>query len=105
MNVMKMLAQAQKMQGQLAKTQEELKTRMVEASTGGGAVTVVSNCEGTIQSIKIKPEILKPEDADIISDLILAGVRQAQESGRKISAEEIGKVTKGMDLPGLNLGL
>jgi len=102
---MKMLAQAQKMQGQLAKTQESLKTRTVEASAGGGAVTVVSNCEGTIQSIKINPEILKPEDADMVSDLVLTAVRQAQESGRKISADEIGQITKGMDLPGINLGL
>ncbi|MDL5048696.1 YbaB/EbfC family nucleoid-associated protein [Oscillatoria amoena NRMC-F 0135] len=105
MNVMKMLAQAQKMQGQLAKVQEELKTRTVEATAGGGAVSVVSNCEGTIQSIRINPEILKPEDAEMVADLVLTAVRTAQESGRKVSAEEIGKVTKGMDMPGLNLGL
>ena len=102
---MKMLAQAQKMQGQLAQVQEALKSRHVEATAGGGSVTVTANCDGTIESITLKPEILRPEDAGILSELILTAVQQAQDSARKISAEEIGKVTKGLDLPGLNMGL
>ena len=102
MNIAKMMKQAQQMQGKMQKVQEELAEREVETSSGGGKVTVVATCAGDVRSIKIDPAIVDPEDIEILEDLVLVGVQQAIEEGRKVMGEEMGKVTGGMPgMPGM----
>lgn len=103
-NINKLMKQAarmqQQMQEQMAQTQEELASRTVEASSGGGAVTVTATCDGAIKSIRIKPEAMDPEDAEVLEDMVLSAVNSALEEGRRVSGEEMGKITEGMGLPG-----
>jgi DNA-binding YbaB/EbfC family protein len=81
--------------------QAELAEREVEASAGGDKVTVTATCAGDIRAIKITPEIVDPEDIEILEDLVLSGVQKAIEEGRKVMEEEMGKVTGGLDqMPG-----
>ena len=96
MNIGKMMKQAQQMQAKMQQTQAELAEREVEASAGGGKVTVVATCAGDVKSIKIDPAIVDPEDVEILEDLVLSGVSQAIEAGRKQMEEEMGKITGGM---------
>ena len=89
------------MQGKMQKVQAELADREVEVSAAGGKVTVTATCSGDIRAIKIAPEIVDPEDIDILEDIVLSGVRQAIEEGRKVMEEEMGKVTGGLgQMPG-----
>ncbi len=101
MNIQKMLQQAQKMQSKLAETQAELATKTVESSTAGGKIVVTANGAGDVLSIKIDPTVVDPEDVEMLEDLILVGVKQAIEDGRNLAAEEMKKVTGGMNIPGL----
>ncbi len=91
-----MMKQAQQMQGKMQEIQAELAEREVEASAGGGKVTVTATCSGEVRSIKIAPEIVDPEDVEILEDLVLSGVKQAIDEGRKVMEEEMGKVTGGL---------
>jgi len=99
MNIAKMMKQAQQMQGKMQQIQAELGEREVEASVGGGKVTVVATCAGDVQSIKIDPAVVDPEDVDMLEDLVLSGVRQAIEKGKAEAAAEMEKATAGMGLP------
>jgi nucleoid-associated protein EbfC len=101
MNIQKMLQQAQRMQAKLAEKQAELSQKTVEASAGGGKVTVTANGAGDVLSIKIDPSVIDREDAEMLEDLILAGVKQAIEDGRKMAESEMKKVTGGMNIPGM----
>lgn len=101
MNIQKMLKQAQQMQEKLAAAQSELADKTVESTVGGGKVTVVANGAGDVLSIKIDPAVIDPEDAEMLEDLVLAGVRQAIEDAKKMAGDEMGKLTKGMNIPGL----
>ncbi len=101
MNIQKMLKQAQQMQEKLAEAQSELADKTVESTVGGGKVTVVANGAGDVLSIKIDPAVIDPEDAEMLEDLVLAGVRQAIEDAKKMAADEMGKLTKGMNIPGM----
>jgi DNA-binding YbaB/EbfC family protein len=106
MNINKMLKQAQKMQADAAKMQSELAERTVTASVGGGKVTVVASGAGDVLSIKISKDVVDPEDVEMLEDLVLSGVRQAIEDGKKMAESEMGKLTaglSGMGLPGLGL--
>ena len=104
MDIAKMMQQAQKMQEEMASVQENLGNKRVEASVGGGKVIVTANAAGDIEAIKISPEILDPEDVEMLEDLVLSGVREAQEAARKLQADTMGKVTGGLGgLPGLGL--
>ncbi|MFQ3578175.1 MAG: YbaB/EbfC family nucleoid-associated protein [Verrucomicrobiia bacterium] len=94
-----MMRQAQKMQQQVAQLQEELATREVTASVGGGKVTVTASASGEILKIQIAPEVVDPEDVEMLEDLILSGVRQALAEGQKLQKDEMGKVTAGLGLP------
>ena len=96
MNIQKMM---KKMQADLARTQAELAERTVEASVGGGKVTVVATCAGEVRSIRIAREVVNPEDVELLEDLVLSGVKQAIESGRRTAEEEMGKLTAGLPLP------
>lgn len=100
MNIQKMLKQAQQMQAKIAEIQQELASRTVEGSSGGGKVLVTATCTGDVQSLKIDPSIVDPSDVDFLQDLILAAIRDAQEKGRSLAANEMKKITGGLGLPG-----
>ena len=97
----KFLKQAQKMQAEMTRVQEELAQREVEASAGGGAVKATAHCDGTIVSIKIDPKVVDPKDVEMLEALILGAVTNALASAKKMQDEELGKVTAGMNLPGM----
>ena len=96
-----MVQQAQKLQAQLLKAQEELATLMVEASSGGGAVKVVMNGQQQIQSVKIAPEVVNKEDVEMLEDLILTAVKEAQTLAQEAAAKKMGGLTGGLKIPGL----
>jgi DNA-binding protein YbaB len=85
----------------MEQTQAALAARTVEATSGGGAVKVVAKCDGTLASIKIDPAAASPGDVQLIEDMVLTAANQALEQAKKISTEEMGKVTQGFSMPGL----
>src|SRR5688572_4320296 len=97
-NIMK---QAQQMQQKMLKMQEEMAERMVEASVGGGMVTVVANGRSEVISVKIEPQAVDPDDIEMLEDLILAGVNEALRKAQEMMANEMTKLTGGMKIPGL----
>ena len=97
-NIMK---QAQKLQSKMLKLQEELAERTVEASVGGGMVRVVANGKQQVLSIQIEQEVVDPEDVDMLQDLILAAVNDALTKAQDMVSQEMGKLTGGMNIPGL----
>ncbi len=101
MNIQKMLKQAQQMQAKLAETQAELAEKTIEASVGGGKVKVVANGAGDVLSIKIDPQVIDPADAELLEDLVLSGVKQAIEDAKKMAGSEMGKLTAGLNIPGM----
>ena len=104
MNIQKMMKEAQKMQERLAKAQNDLAEQSLEVSAGGGKVTVSVNGAGDITALKISPDAVDPNDIEMLEDLVLSGVREAQEAARKLQADTMGKVTGGLGgLPGLGI--
>ena len=103
-NMMKMLKQAADMQKNMEKMQAELAGRTVEFSAGGGMVTVVARGDLSVQSIKIDPKAVDPEDVEMLEDLVLAGVDGALKSAQTMVNDEMSKLTKGINIPGLGLG-
>ena len=101
MNLQKLMKQAQQMQAGLAAKQEELASQTVEASVGGGKVTVIATCAGDVVSIKIDPSVIDPEDVEFLEDLILKGVQEAISTGKEKSAAEMKKLTGGLGIPGM----
>lgn len=99
-NMNNMIKQAQKMQKDMMKVQEELELRQIEASAGGGAVTVVVTGKKELVSIIIKPEVVDPEDVEMLQDLILAAVNEAIRKAEEMVSGEMGKLTGGLGLPG-----
>jgi len=97
----KLMKQAARMQQQMEQVQAALAARTVEATSGGGAVKVTAKCDGTIGAIKIDPQALNPADAQLLEDMILTAVNQALGQAKDIANTEMGKVTAGMNLPGL----
>jgi len=97
----RMLQQAQQLQAQLLKAQEELANLTIEASAGGGAVTVTMNGQMAIQSVKIKPEVVDPDEVEMLEDLVLSAVREAQNKAQEASARMMGNLTGGLNIPGL----
>ncbi|MCF8144806.1 MAG: YbaB/EbfC family nucleoid-associated protein [Deltaproteobacteria bacterium] len=100
-NMGQLLKQAQKFQSKMAELQEELNQRTVEASAGGGMVTAVANGRQEVLSIAIDPEVVDPDDVEMLQDLILAAVNDALSRARDMTNEEMGKLTKGMNIPGM----
>ncbi len=96
-----MLQQAQKLQAQLAKAQEELSELTVEGSSGGGAVKVVMNGQQKIQSVTISPEVVNPEDVELLQDLVLTAVSEALTKSQEAAAKHLGGLTGGLKIPGL----
>jgi len=103
MNIQKLMKQAQQMQAKAAKLQEELAEKTFETSVGGGKVTVVANGGGEVVSIKIAPEVVDPEDVEMLEDFVLSGVQQAITEAKKAANDEMGKLTSGMGLPGMGM--
>ena len=95
------LAQAQEM---LARAQEELKATMVEGTAGGGAVKIAMTGEQKIQGITIKPDVVDPDDVEMLQDLIMAAIADASERASELQEKSFGAITGGLNLPGLGLG-
>lgn len=98
-NMAGMMKKVQKMQAEMAKMQEELKHRTLEVSAGGGAVKVVITGEKQIQSLKIDPSAVDPADVEMLEDLIAAAVNEAVKKVDDLMAQEMGKLTGGLNLP------
>lgn len=96
----KMMKQMQKMQAEMAKKQEELAQTPVEATAGGGAVKVVVNGANEVLSVEIKPEVLDPEDVEMVQDLVMAAVNEALRKAQELVNDEMGKLTAGIKMPG-----
>jgi len=96
-----MMKQAQKLQAQMLRLQEELAEKTVESSSGGGMVTVVANGRQQIVSIRIEREVVDPEDVDMLQDLVLAAVNDALAKAQQMVNSEMGKLTGGLNIPGL----
>jgi DNA-binding YbaB/EbfC family protein len=95
------MRQAQELQAKLAKAQEELAQATVEASSGGGAVKVTVNGQQELQSVKISPEAINPDDAELLEDLVVAAINEAMTKSKELAAERLGKITGGLKIPGL----
>ncbi|HKP89209.1 MAG TPA: YbaB/EbfC family nucleoid-associated protein [Thermoleophilaceae bacterium] len=95
-----MLQQVQQMQAEMAKAQQELETEVVEASAGGGMVTVKVTGGLEVKEIRIDPEAIDPEDADMLQDLVLAAVNEALRSAQELAANRLGAATGGLGGPG-----
>lgn len=100
-NLNNLLKQAQNFQKKLEEKQQELEVRTVEASSGGGAVTAVANGKKQIIDLKIKPEVVDPDDIEMLEDLVLAAVNEALKKSEEMIASEMGKLTQGVNIPGL----
>ncbi|TYQ14691.1 UNVERIFIED_CONTAM: hypothetical protein Cloal_1054 [Acetivibrio alkalicellulosi] len=101
-NMGNLMKQAQKMQKEMEKLQEELQDRTVEASAGGGAITVVATGRKDIKEISIKPEVVDPDDVEMLQDLILAAINEALRKADEMVNSEMGKITGGMGgFPGM----
>jgi DNA-binding YbaB/EbfC family protein len=100
-NMNNLLKQAQKMQEEMQKAQKELETKEIEASVGGGAVTVKVNGKKELIDITIKPEVVDPDDIEMLQDLVLSAVNEALRSIDEMTSSQMGKLTGGMNIPGL----
>ena len=100
-NMGNLMKQAQQFQGRMAKLQEELGEKTIEASAGVGMVTVVANGRQEIVSVEIDPEVVDPDDVEMLKDLILAAVNDALTRAKTMVNEEMGKLTQGLNLPNI----
>jgi DNA-binding YbaB/EbfC family protein len=100
-NMNKMVKQVQKMQADMAKMQEELAEKTVEATAGGGVVKVVANGKQEVVSIAISSEAVDPDDVEMLQDMVLAAVNEALRKAQEMVASEMSKITGGMKIPGL----
>ena len=96
-----MMKQAQKLQKKMMKLQDELSEKTIETTAGGGMVKVVANGKQQLVSIDIEKEVVDPEDVDMLQDLVLAAVNDALAKSQEMVSSEMGKLTGGMNIPGL----
>ena len=99
-NIMK---EAQKLQAQMAAMQEEVGMRKVDATAGGGMVTVEANGKQELTAIKIDPEVVSKDDVQMLEDLVLAACNEALRKSRELVQQELGKLTGGLKIPGLGM--
>jgi DNA-binding YbaB/EbfC family protein len=95
------LKQAQQMHAKISQLQEEMAGKTVETSSGGGMVNVVMNGKQEVLSVRIDPEVINKEDAEMLQDLIAAAVNEAIRKSQEMMAEEMKKITGGLSIPGL----
>ncbi len=100
-NMNSMMKQAQNLQKKMMKTQAELATKTIEASSGGGMVKVIANGAQKIESIVMEKEVVDPEDVEMLQDLVLAAVNDALNKSQEMVSAEMGKLTGGLNIPGL----
>jgi nucleoid-associated protein EbfC len=100
-NMQKMLKQMQKMQKEMQKAQEQLGEKTVEGTAGGGMVTVIANGHKQILEVKIKEEVVDPEDIEMLQDLVLAATNDALKKADELANEMMGQFAKGLNIPGL----
>ena len=98
-----MIKQAQKMQDEMAAMQEELDAREYDISAGGGVVSIKITGTKEVKSIDIKPEIVDPDDIEMLTDILVAGINEAIKRVEETNSEEMGKVTGSLNLPGMGL--
>jgi DNA-binding YbaB/EbfC family protein len=102
-NMQQMMKQVQKMQADMAKAQEELKTLTVQGTAGGGMVTVTVTGDQQVTAVEIKPEAIDPDDAELLQDLVLAAVNEAMRASQEMAGKRMEGLTGGMDLGSLGL--
>lgn len=100
-NMNNMMKQVQKLQKQMEEMQEDLKNQVVEASSGGGAVTAAVNGNKELVSLKIEQEVVDPDDVEMLQDLIVAAVNEAMRTAEQKASSEMNKITGGLNIPGL----
>lgn len=100
-NMQGMMKKVQKMQQDMLKMQEELKNSTVEATAGGGAVTVVVTGRKTVEKVTIAPSAVDPEDVEMLEDLVTTAINEAMRKVDEMTEKEMGKITGGMKLPGM----
>ncbi len=98
-----MMKEAQKLQAQMERMQEEIAKKKVDATAGGGMVTVEANGKQELLSIKIDPEVINKDDAQMLEDLVLAACNEALRKSRELVQQELGKLTGGLKIPGLGM--
>lgn len=98
-NFQQLLQMGQKMQARMSELQEELEKKTVESTSGGGMVKVTADAKGRVRSLKIDPTVVDPDDVEMLEDLVLAAVSDAQNRAEKVYEEEMKKVTGGLNLP------
>ena len=96
---MKILQQAQQMQGRLKEMEQELQNQTVSATAGGGMVTVDADGKGQVKRVKIDASVVNPADVEMLEDLVLVAVTEAQKKAAELARQEMGKLTGGMGLP------
>ena len=96
-----LIRQAQLMQKKMLRTQEEMGKKEVEASVGGGMVSVKANCQGEVLAIRIDPSVMESGDAEMLQELVLAAVNEAVKKGKDMMQSELAQITGGMKIPGL----
>lgn len=97
----KLMKQATRIQQQMERVQQELASKTVEGTAGGGTVRVVARCDQTLVSIKVAPEALNPADVAFLEELLVTAVNQALATAKEVSSKEMNSVTQGMSIPGL----
>lgn len=100
-NMQNMMKQMQKMQKKMAEAQEELGEKRVEGTAGGGMVTVIVTGHKEIVDVVIKPDVVDPDDIDMLQDLVLAATNDALKKAEELTNQTMGQFTKGMNLPGM----
>ena len=97
----KMMKQVQEMQAKMALAQEELSSQTVEASAGGGMVTVVATGALEVREVRIKPEAVDPDDVEMLQDLVTAATNEALRAAQDLASQKLGGATNGLDLPSI----
>jgi DNA-binding YbaB/EbfC family protein len=97
----KFIRQAQELQNRLVKAQEELANTAVEGTSGGGAVKVIANGQQEIHAIKISPDVVNPQEVEMLEDLVLSAVRDAMVKAQELASKKMGGLTGGLKIPGL----
>jgi DNA-binding YbaB/EbfC family protein len=95
------MRQAQKLQAELVKAQQALEEATVEVTAGGGAITVVVNGVPKVKSIKISPDVIDPDDVEMLEDLVTAAVNEGLDKARELQAQKLSGLTGGLGFPGL----
>ncbi len=100
-NMKEMMRQAQMLQNKMAKAQEDLASKSVEATAGGGMVKAVANGRQEILSVTIEKEVVEPDDVEMLQDLVVAAVNEALKRSKEMMEQEMAKITGGLKIPGM----